>query len=86
MRVENLRHHLDKLDTQLLNVLARRMQISKQIGNYKRANNIPPPDKSRWNKVVKSRLKIANELNLDQQGVKEMLKIIHTMSLKQQQL
>lgn len=84
MTLENLRKQLDQIDTDLLNILATRMKVSKQIGDFKKLNNIPPLDQSRWNKVVQSRLQISKGLGLNEQGVKDILETIHKMSLKEQ--
>lgn len=84
MNLEELRKQLDQIDIDLLNILATRMKISKDIGDYKKANNIPPLDKARWNEVVESRIETAKKLNLNEQGVKDILEAIHKMSLNQQ--
>ncbi len=38
------RKQIDKIDEELINVLAKRINIVREIGKYKKENGIPPLD------------------------------------------
>ncbi len=41
MNLDDLRVEIDKIDTDLVNLLEKRMEISKKVGSYKLENNLP---------------------------------------------
>ena len=53
MDLSQLRTEIDAVDTQLIELLTRRMEISRGIGEYKLANGLPVLDPDR--EVVKLR-------------------------------
>ncbi|MCR9065983.1 MAG: chorismate mutase, partial [Cytophagales bacterium] len=48
--LERLRFRLDNLDRELLEVIAARMSVVEQLGEYKRDNNVAVLQLDRWNK------------------------------------
>lgn len=48
-----LREEIDKIDTEILNLLEKRMNIAKQVAAYKMANNIAVKDNSREDEILK---------------------------------
>ena len=83
-KLEEYRSEIDKLDVELLQILAKRMEIIDEIGNYKNKNDITILQMKRWVGIVEDRLSIGNQLGLDQQFLKRMLNIIHRESLQRQ--
>lgn len=77
-----LRQEIDTLDAQIIKSLAQRMRVVQKVGEYKKKRGIPPLDKTRWQKVLKSKLLLAQELGLDQNMVKEIYERIHQAALK----
>ena len=82
--IEILRSQIDMLDDNIIELLAKRMDISAELGRYKAENNIPIFQPERWQKVLDSVSKQASELGLDPSGVQEIFKIIHQMSIDKQ--
>lgn len=80
-----LRNELDMIDSQLLQLLSHRMQISSTIGNIKREHNMPIFQPQRWQQVLDKQIANAITLGLDAQFVKELFEKIHTESLRQQE-
>ena len=76
-----LRSQIDSLDTMLIETLAKRMQVSKEIGEYKRQNNMPIVQTGRYNDVVQNRLELAEQLGLSEQLVKQIYQLIHEESV-----
>lgn len=80
--LENWRKRIDELDHQLLEILSQRMNISREIGKYKKENNLPILDTNRWDKVIKKNLAKADLLQLPKEFIKELFNFIHKYSLK----
>jgi 3-deoxy-D-arabino-heptulosonate 7-phosphate (DAHP) synthase len=79
-----LRSQIDMLDDNIIELLAKRMEISAELGRYKAENDIPIFQPERWQKVLEGVSKQASELGLDPSGVREIFKIIHQMSIDKQ--
>lgn len=80
-QLQDLRSLIDKLDNELLNVLFLRSDVSKRIGEYKRANNLDIYQASRWQQILENRQKIAADTGLDSDFVKAIFDTIHSFSL-----
>ncbi|MDP4184277.1 MAG: chorismate mutase, partial [Bacteroidota bacterium] len=78
------RSRIDSLDTELLELLAARMEIVKQIGNYKKANKVTALQIDRWSTMMEKRVSLAENLNLDSFFIKIMFQLIHEDSIRQQ--
>lgn len=50
--INDYRDMITKLDTELLELLSKRLKISQKIGEYKRNNNIPIENKERENELL----------------------------------
>jgi chorismate mutase len=83
-QLDNLRERLDNLDRELLEVLASRMSVVEQLGEYKRDNNVAVLQLDRWKQVHNSRADWAKSLNLYPEVVEELFKLIHMESIRKQ--
>ena len=79
-----LRSQIDSLDTMLIETLAKRMQVSREIGDYKHKNNMPIVQTGRYNDVIQNRLELAEQLGLSEQLVKKIYELIHEESVNVQ--
>ena len=79
-----LRNRIDSLDNEILELLASRAQIVKEIGAYKKANNVTALQIDRWTQMMDSRLKMGTQLQLDPTFVKILFQLIHEDSVRQQ--
>jgi chorismate mutase len=50
----SLRHAISDIDHQILSLLTERMKISKEIGLYKKDNNLPIYDPVREKEIIES--------------------------------
>jgi chorismate mutase len=82
--INDLRQEIDLVDQFLLKTLAKRMEVSAKIGEYKKQHGLPPLDEKRWQKVLSSILEAAQDIDLNQDFVKEIYEIIHRYSLQKQ--
>lgn len=84
VHLEKLRTEIDKLDGELLQILAKRMEIIDEIGEYKRNNNITVLQIKRWANIMRDRLSIGTHLGLNQTFLEEILQLIHKESIFRQ--
>jgi chorismate mutase len=82
--LEEFRREIDELDERLLELLSKRMAISRDIGRYKKVKNIPVLQPIRYDKIINLRLSQAEELMLDSDFIKLVLAAIHEESVRQQ--
>ena len=82
--LDELRHSIDQCDHELLEVLHKRMELVQQVGEYKQRNNVTIFQLERWNEVFKSRPAWAAQLGIDGDFIKELFKLVHIASIKQQ--
>ena len=74
--LEECRKKIDEIDSQILNLLADRNNISKEIGNFKKQNKFEVIDKKREQEIF-SRLKVMGEEDgLDKEFVQNIFKLI----------
>ena len=83
-RLEVLRTEIDKLDGELLQILAKRLEIIDEIGDYKRDNNITILQMKRWAGIITDRLSIGTNLGLDEPFLRKILNLIHKESIQRQ--
>ena len=81
-----LRRQIDGIDEQLLELLAKRMRISREIGVYKKEHNMPILQSPRYSEILEKRSNMGEQMDLNPDFVKEMLKEIHEESVRQQMI
>lgn len=79
-----LRQQIDDCDHELLAVLARRMSVSREIGRFKKANNLRVVQPARYQEVIKARLDEGQSLGLDEEFTQRVMQAIHEESVRQQ--
>ena len=80
-----LRRQIDELDNSLLELLARRMRISNEIGLYKKEHNMPILQVQRYDEILQNRISQAVEMGMDAEFMKTVLVAIHEESVRHQQ-
>lgn len=80
--IDQLRAKIDILDENLLYTLGARMKVSRQIGEYKKSNNVAILQTSRWDKVLAKVVAKGQEYDLPEEFVKEVFNAIHEASVE----
>lgn len=82
--LDNLRHKIDEVDLELLNLLARRMRLSEDIGRYKHRNNIAILQTARWTEVLEKAFALGQARGLSDGFVEKFLSAVHQESIAHQ--
>ncbi len=83
-QLEKLRGQIDRMDKELLNIIAERMKLVEQIGEYKRDNNVTVFQKERWSQIFSSRTDWAKILEINPTLVAQIYQLIHDESVRKQ--
>lgn len=82
--LEALRAEIDVIDSELIELLAKRMDVSERIGEYKRQNGLPAVQIERHDEIMRDRLAAAKAIGLDSDFIQSMLSAIHAESVQRQ--
>jgi len=82
--LDKLRSRIDGIDHEIIEILASRMEIVKQIADYKKQNKVTALQINRWTQILEDRLNTARKLNLDESFIKIIFQLIHEDSVRQQ--
>lgn len=79
-----LRNSIDTIDDELIQLFAKRLGFSEQIGKYKQENNVTILQIRRWKKTLKNQIKNGTALGLNENFVKAIYQLIHDESISVQ--
>jgi chorismate mutase len=83
-QLDLLRSRIDALDSELLEVLSSRIEIVKEIGKYKRENNVTALQINRWTQLMENRVKMGAQMNMNETFTKILFQLIHEDSVRMQ--
>ncbi len=83
-QLDVLRNRIDAIDAELLETLASRVAIVKQIGRYKKENNVTALQISRWSQLMENRVNLGKKLDINETFVKILFQLIHEDSVRMQ--
>ncbi|HOY94852.1 MAG TPA: chorismate mutase [Catalimonadaceae bacterium] len=84
-KLEVLRSQIDKIDRKVLEVLAERMQVVKEIGSYKKEKGLTVLQISRWSDIFDNRIKNGASLGLTEEMIRSLFELIHLESISLQE-
>ena len=82
--LQQLRANIDVIDEELLKLLQSRMEISRQIGEYKKAHNVAIVQAQRWDEILGEMVKEGAAHGLPEEFVAAVYNAIHTASVQAQ--
>jgi chorismate mutase len=82
--LEALRERIDRIDHDLLDILATRMRVVEEIADCKRENNVSTLQVSRWTALLEDRVSRAESLGLAPEYARALYEIIHRESVRRQ--
>lgn len=83
-KLEEYRSEIDKLDAEMIDILARRLDIIDSIGRYKKENNITILQLKRWSNILQERLENGRNLGVDPEFLIKILELVHRESIIRQ--
>ncbi len=83
-KLDELRDTIDDLDAEIVALLAKRMDVSKQIGNYKLENHITIFQYERWRNILQTRTDWAQKAGIGSEFIRRFLNALHLESIRQQ--
>ncbi len=78
------REEIDQIDSELFDLLGRRMKVAERIGHIKKANGVVIMQGGRWSSIVERVVGRAPELGLSEDFVRSVLYSIHAESIDHQ--
>jgi chorismate mutase len=82
--LEKLRSEIDKIDQELIDILARRMSVVEEIGKYKKSNRITILQLKRWSQIIHDRVETGEHLGLSREFLMKLLEALHEESIQRQ--
>ena len=76
LNLEDLRKQIDKSATDLIEVMAKRFTITKQVGEYKKKHNLKALAQKREDRVFQKRREWAKKLDLNPVFIKKIFGLI----------
>ncbi len=83
-KLESFRSEIDKIDTELLDILARRMDIVRDIADYKKEKGITILQIKRWQNIINDRLNSGMNMGLEKDFLMKLLNLVHKESIQEQ--
>ena len=81
-QLQQLRQKIDQTDHQILELLARRMELAGEIGTYKKNHGMTILQIKRWRNILQDRMDKAQALGLDAGFLKELLELVHNEAIR----
>ena len=82
--ITTLRKQIDELDNQLMELMAKRMRVCREIGQYKKEHNMTVLQTARYNEILEKRGAQGALCGMDSQFVSKVFEQIHEESVRQQ--
>jgi chorismate mutase len=82
--LSELRKQIDELDDQLVELLSKRMRVSREIGTFKKEHNMQVLQAARYSEILEGRINQAEKFGIDGDCMQKILEAIHEESVRQQ--
>ena len=82
--ISQLRKQIDELDNELMDLLAKRMKVCREIGQYKKEHNMTVLQANRYNEILNKRGAQGSLCGMDPEFVAHVFENIHEESVRQQ--
>ena len=79
-----LRQQIDRIDNELIELLNKRMRVSREIGQFKKEHSMPVVQAGRYDDIMQTRRKLAEQMGMSGDFMAAVLTDIHEESVRQQ--
>jgi chorismate mutase len=76
-----IRQQIDGMDKNLIDIVAKRTDLVKEIGRFKKQNSVTILQVQRWFEIIQSRQKWAQIAQIDKIMISELFELIHKHSV-----
>lgn len=83
-KINILRTQIDEIDNTLIDTIARRMEVARNIGLYKKENNMTIFQSDRYSKVLEKWNEQGARHQLDENFLNKLYELIHSEAVRQQ--
>jgi chorismate mutase len=84
--LENLRANIDRIDNYLIELMGERMDIARQIGEFKKEHSVTILQTTRWDEIVHNRVKSGHKKQLSEDFIKAIFEAVHQESIRHQNI
>ena len=82
--LSELRHQIDECDNQIIEVLAKRMRVCREIGTFKKEHDMTILQTVRYNEILDKRGAQGALCGMGSEFIKKVFEAIHEESVRQQ--
>ncbi len=83
-QIQELREKIDRIDRELVEQLAMRMEVVRKLGDHKHEKNVAAFQVDRWLEVFQTRPEWGQKMNLNRDFIANIFKFIHDESIRVQ--
>lgn len=80
--LDSLRQEINQLDAQLWEIIGHRVDVAREIGEWKRTHNEPVVQAERYQQVLDQCLSIGRQYGLSEEVVREVMEALHKESVR----
>jgi len=80
--LSSLRAEIDQLDEQLWEIIAQRVDVAREIGEWKRAHGEQIVQAERWQQVIEHCLAQGKQYGLSEELIREVMEALHKESVR----
>ena len=80
--LQSLREEIDQLDEQLWEIIGKRADVVRQIGEWKRQHGEQVIQPERWQEVLQHCQSVADKHGLSETVIQEVMEAIHNESVR----
>ena len=84
-RMSVLRDQVDDIDSQMLDLFARRMEVVRDMGRLKTEQNVSTLQPHRWQEILSDRMNKGRGLGLSEEFVRQLMETVHEEAIRQQE-
>jgi chorismate mutase len=84
-KLDRLRKDIDMIDEEIMGMLASRMKVAREIGEYKKQNNMTILQTGRWQEILGKFIDRGTSNGLSEEFIAKVIKAIHDESIEQQE-
>ena len=83
-QLSKLRNIIDDIDDEIIQMLAKRMQVVEKIGEYKRDNNVTILQVERWLEILRTRTQTGILKEMRPEFIEKLCQLLHQESIRKQ--